>query len=352
MSRIVPILSALMILTAAMAQAGAGVSRLALFEPQAGAGVTTETAAAVATAFSGEVQRLMDIHEVWGIELLPVDVATSAAVHGLGTRAPRWEGVYTPAWITLLNVKDVTAYVAVGGVEMSDGELRARYELRDMVLNSQIAVPEIMGTEPSTVGAALARKTLAALQLYLAEITEVGKGKAMINVGLETLSTGTLLTAYAHGHLGPHPAGYTPHGHREEDDHLLGNRIYTQYRDVSATSASLHTHSRSRWRALLRTSTLAYEHLMTTAPATAEGPGSRPPQPSNPYDLPVTPTPEERGFLEQAHAHSGTPTGVLRVTGFVKPHRFFNSYYAIAEVVEGFALPGGFVALRNKGPAE
>lgn len=340
------------------ARAGVGVTRLAIFEPRPSADVPAGTAEAVARAFHGEFLRLMDEHEIWGIETVSLEDATSAARNLAGIPAPAWTGEYTPQWIDLLNSSRMITYAAVGEVGPADGGsggLRARYDLRDFILNASIAGLTATGSSPEEVGRQLGSQALAALQLYLAEITEVGQGKALINVGLEALSTGTLLTALAHGHLGPHPPDYPPHGHREEDDHLLGSAVYLPYRGTVATSATIHSHSRSRWRALQRNFPPALENLATTAPETAAAvPVPAPvvgigmPQMTNPYDFATTPTVEEQDLLRKAHQHSGRPTGVLRVTGFVKPHRYFNTYYAVAEVVEGFAVPGAFLRRREE----
>lgn len=318
--------------------AGAGISLLTIFDLAPEGQTTSATASSVADALHEQFHLLMQDHEVWGIELLNRDAATSAALHYLGDAAPRWEDEWTSAWISLLNTNEMITYAVLGSVTSEpDGQVAASIQLRDFILNHEILSTSATAATTRELGAVLAPRVLRALQLYFAEVIESGQGKALINVGLESLSTGTMLTVFAHGHMGAHRAGYPAHGHREEDDHLLGSNVYIRYRGTAVTSSTVHTHSRSHWRSLLREFAPAYDSA-STASVTSSTAGT---------DMTTSATEEELRLLNLAHFHSGRPTGTLRVKTFLKPHPYYNAWYAVADIVEGFAIPGSFVRVKR-----
>ncbi|MGI8905815.1 MAG: hypothetical protein ACR2IE_04910 [Candidatus Sumerlaeaceae bacterium] len=355
--------------------AGAGVALLTVFDPatsqttEANSSSLPTAAAGLADALHLEIDRLMKAHDVWGIEMLTREAATSSALACLGTAGPTWTGDYSTSWVSLLNMHEMITYAIVGELRHEDAAtsngvsplLHARLELWDFILNHRIAGFEMQGpaTRPELLGHRAAPEILAALQLYFAEVTEVVGKRVLLSVGPETVSTGSALTVFAHGHLGSHPSGYPAHGHREEDDHLIGSQVYARYRNTKATSATIHSHSRSQWRLLLRSYPPAYENSGLAGGNAPAAPIAMPiPSPSIPRELrePAnTPThapqqtvfpgltAEESRLLNLAHLHSGRPTGKIRITGFLRPSNYYQLHYALAEIVSGIVIPGSFL---------
>lgn len=324
--------------------AGAGTTSLAIFEPRTSATVSAKESSAIGEALVASVWKQMNDWDVWGIELLVHDAVTSAALERLGTRSPEWNGKYTNEWVTLLNTNELISFGAMGEWQTSGNSPpihKATYEVWDFVLNHKIGTVSAEGADRDEVVHDIAAGIIRELQLYFAEVVEIAGKEVVLNVGSEALSTGSLLAVYAHGHLGHHPPFYPPHGHREEDDHFYGSKVYVRYRGTEATSASVHAHSRSRWRILQMLQPASYAQLTTL---TVGG---------SPYvhttdtlfqvDQATSMTLQEKQLINASHFYSGRQTGVIRITGFVRPSASFQQQYAIGVVTQGFAVPGGFV---------
>jgi hypothetical protein len=287
-----------LLVVCAPAFAGSGTTSLAIFDPRADAQVSGQAAARIADEFHHEFGRQMQQHEVWGVELITRDAATSAARRWLKTSAPAWEGTYTRAWMGLLNTNELVSFGALGTVR-SQGRERflVRYEIRDFVLNRCVGRVHASGTI-TDIAPELARTSLSLFQVYLARIISVDGKVVILDVGPEAFTTGTLLAAYAHDASRRHRSGYPGHGHREDDDHYLGSRVYERYRTATET----------------------------------QDPGRA----------------SERKSVGNTGHCDGEVTGLLRIEGFLAPKSYFpRLLHARARVVRGRAVPGGFVRLAR-----